>query len=471
MGIAVLLLWPVTGIVSSAQTFVTLFTFDGTDGSLPVGILTQGIDGNFYGVTEDGGTGLGEGTAFKVTPTGGFTTLYDFCGKAMCVDGNEPSWGVVLGTDGNFHGTTGYGGPNQGEGTVYTLTSGGKQTVISSFNGTDGSQPEGVIEGIDGNYYGTTIGGGNAVFCSTGSCGVVFKITPSGTTTTIYNFCSQPNCTDGMPPTTPLVQGTDGNFYGTTAGFDTIFPTIFKLTPSGKLTTLYTFTAEDNGVSGLILATDGNFYGTTHAGGANGLGAVFEITPKGQFSVLHSFCANFGCTDGADPLGGVVQGSDGNFYGTTSEGGQNGGDNQGGVIFRLSPSGTYTVLYNFCSQANCADGYFPTAGPTQGSDGNFYGTTSGGNQVQGTIYSLSIGLGPFVKFLPGGGKVGSEVGILGNSLNGTTAVTFDGTSAKFNVVSSTLILTHVPTGARSGLIRVMLPGGTLSSNAPFEVIP
>jgi|SRR5580698_1119123 uncharacterized repeat protein (TIGR03803 family) len=474
----VFLLYSTIGIACSAQTFSNLFTFDGTDGATPVGTLTQDIDGNFYGATIYGGTGKGggEGTAFKVTSTGSFSTIYNFCNKANCVDGNVPFWGVVLGTDGSLHGTTSNGGANTVGGTVYKVTSAGKLTVLYSFcsqpNCTDGSTPEGgLIEGIDGNYYGTTRNGGNGPLClSRGDCGNVFKSTPSGTTATIYNFCSQPNCTDGILPTAPLVQGTDGNFYGSTTELNGIPATIFKLTPSGTLATLYTFPVTWNGVSALVEGTDGNFYGTITSGGDYGYGMAFKMTSGGTLTPLYSFCANFGCTDGSSPQG-LEPGTDANFYGTTSEGGENASGTAGGTIFSLSPTGTYAVLYNFCSQSNCGDGSNPDAPPIQGTNGNFYGMTSGGNLNKGTIYSLATGLGPFVKFLPAAGKVGAEVGILGNSLTSSTAVTFNGTSAKFSVISSTLILAHVPTGAKSGLINVTLPSGTLSSNVPFHVIP
>jgi uncharacterized repeat protein (TIGR03803 family) len=480
IGCAVFLLCTTTAVVSPAQGFTNLFSFDGTDGEAPVGILAQGIDGNFYGATGAGGTDKGGGdggTAFRVTPTGTLTTLYNFCSRPNCTDGDEPFWGVVLGTDGDLHGTNSFGGANNIGGTVYKMTSSGKMTVLYSFCSqsgcTDGDTPEGgVIEGIDGNYYGTTRnGGGNGAYCTSGACGVVFKTTPSGSTTTVYNFCNQPDCTDGWLPTAPLVQGADGNLYGSTNSLNGIPATIFKLTPTGTLTTLYSFPVNSNGVSALIQGTDGNFYGTITSGGDYTLGMAFKITPSGTLTPLYSFCANFGCTDGSSPTG-LVQGTDGNFYGTTREGGENANGTAGGVIFSLLSTGDYNVLYNFCSLSNCADGSNPDAPPIQGTNGNFYGGTGGGGSLsKGTIYSMATGLGPFVKFLPGGGKVGAEVGILGDSLTGATAVTFNGIAAKFSVISSTLILTHVPTGAKSGLIEVTLPNGALSSNALFQVIP
>jgi uncharacterized repeat protein (TIGR03803 family) len=481
------LIFMAASIVCSAQTYTTLFSFDQTNGWSPAGIPTQGIDGNFYGTTMFGGAeGSFDGTAFKITPAGKQTVLHNFCSVANCADGDDPFWGLTLATDGNFYGTASAGGANSG-GTLFKMSSAGKLAVLYNFCGssdgncTDGGTPEGgVIQGIDGNFYGTARSGGNGPLCfSNGYCGAIFKVTRTGTESVLYNFCSQPNCTDGVEPIAPLVQGTDGNFYGSTssaAGNEN--PTIFKITPAGKLTTLYTFTGtglqQVSGVSGLIQATDGNFYGTTARGGTNGNGLAFKITPGGTLTTLYNFCSVGGCLDGADPLGGVIQGSDGNLYGTTSEGGANANGTNGGILFRMTLSGAITTLYTFCSKSNCADGDFPPAPPVQGTDGNFYGFAQGGignEPLYGVVYKLSTGLAPFIKFLPAGGKVGSEVGILGNGLTGTTSVTFNGTAATFKVVSSTLITVNVPTGATSGVLQVVTPSRTLSSLVSFHVLP
>jgi uncharacterized repeat protein (TIGR03803 family) len=470
-------------IPSPAQTFTNLFTFNRTNGWVPIAPLAQGIDGNFYGVTSQGG-GAGEGTFFKITSTGTLTTLYNFCSQSNCDDGGAPEAGVILATDGNFYGTAPEGGANNVGGVVYKVSSSGHQTALYSFcaqsDCTDGADPwGGIVQGIDGNFYGTARDGGNGPQCiNNGYCGNVYKMTPSGSLSTIYNFCSQPNCTDGLLPVTSLVQGPDGNFYGATITFDSFGGTIFKVTPSGSLTSLYTFCEQQGCVNGnqastLVLGSDGNFYGTTPRGGAsgpNGLGTVFKMTPQGVLTTLYSFCSQASCTDGADPGGGLVEGTNGNFYGTTSEGGTNGSGTLGGTIFMITPQGNLTTLYNFCAQANCADGTDPEGPPVQGTDGNFYGTTSGGNVGNGTIYKLATGLGPFVRFLPAAGKAGSEVGILGNSLTGAGSVTFAGVAAKFNVISSTLIIAHVPTGAKTGKIQVTLSNGTLLSNMPFYVL-
>lgn len=472
--------------ISSAQTFTPLFTFDSTDGAGPVGILAQGTDGNFYGATMEGGTGKGgaDGTAFKINPSGKLATIYNFCNIRNCPDGISPFWGLTLGADGNYYGTTSNGGTNIVGGTLYKLTSAGKFSILYSFCGSsdgvcsDGSTPEGgVIQGLDGNFYGTTRDGGNGPLCVTnGYCGNVFKVTRTGTETSFYNFCSQPNCADGVLPTTPLALGTDGNFYGTTSGgAGNPDPTIFKLSSAGKLTTIYTFDTPGANPSGLIQASDGNFYGTTTRGGANGLGSVFKITPGGTFTTLHSFCSASSCTDGADPAGGVVQGSDGNLYGTSGEGGQNGSGTFGGTIFQLTLAGGFTTLYNFCAQSGCTDGSDPGAPPMQGTDGNFYGlagTGDGSPPGKGEVYKLSVGLGPFVKVQPTLGKVGSNVIILGNNLTAATSVNFNSTAAtNFTIVSATEITATVPTGATTGRVTVVSPTRTLRSNSAFHVVP
>jgi uncharacterized repeat protein (TIGR03803 family) len=260
-------------------------------------------------------------------------------------------------------------------------------TTLHSFNGLDGEDPEAaLVQGTDGNWYGTTSGAGPG-----GSNGTVFKITPGGTLTELYSFCPNSVCPQGLWPL-GLVQATNGYFYGTTAGNadgDYCSPgvgrifcgTVFVITPScpdwacGTLTTLYTFCSQvavgvgpslvctDGEIprAGLVQAADGELYGTTAGGGADNYGTVFKITPSGTLTTLYSFCsqpANDVCTDGAVPEAGLVQAADGNFYGTT----EYGGAHSSGTVFRITPSGTLTTLYSFCSQSFCTDGYGPVAG-------------------------------------------------------------------------------------------------------------
>ena len=452
----------------SAQTFTTLFSFDAAAGAPPFAGLIQATDGNLYGTTNGNGAN-GWGTVFKITPSGTLTTVYSFtnCGGS-CTDGYEPFAGLVQATNGNFYGTTLVGGANIFDGTVFEITPSGALTTLYSFcaqtNCTDGEAPStSLVQGTDGNFYGTTVAGGSG----TPPVGTVFKITPSGSLTTLYSFSR----TDGEQPYGTLIQATNGNFYGTTSlGGANGGGTVFKITTSGALTTLYNFCAQSNcadgegPVAGLVQATNGNFYGTTYFGGANSLGTIFKITATGTLTTLHSFDA----LDGENPKAGLVQGSDGNFYGTTYLGGLG----NGGTAFKITPAGTVTTLYTFCTQTNCTDGQNPTAPLVQDTNGVFYGTTElGGTDAFGTVFSLSVGLGPFVETRPTSGKVGKAVKILGTSLTGATSVTFNGTAATFTVVSGSEITTTVPTGATTGKVKVTTPHRTLTSNVSFRVIP
>jgi uncharacterized repeat protein (TIGR03803 family) len=280
--------------------------------------------------------------------------------------------------------------------------------------------------------------------------------------------------TNGDYPDGRLVQGTDGNFYGTTEEVNSGSGTVFKMTLAGKLTTLHKFTGTDGAgpTSALVQASNGNFYGTTQAGGTNSEGTVFEITAGGKLTALYSFCSKSECADGANPSAGLIQATDGNLYGTTFSGGSNETSCNGGcgTIFKITTSGALTTLYNFCSKSGCADGSQPQEGLVQDTNGAFYGMTYyGGTDGLGTVFSLSTGLGAFVETLPTSGKVGAKVTILGTSLKGATSVRFDGTAATFKVVSSSEISTTVPAGAKTGIVQVTTSGGTLSSNVTFVV--
>jgi uncharacterized repeat protein (TIGR03803 family) len=402
MWLYILCLVCATSLGVRAQTFTTLHNFDGTDGAAPVAPLIQGADGNFYGTTTEDGANGNFGTVFKITPDGVLTTVYDFCSQSACVDGSQPEASLVLATDGNFYGTTFYGGANNfcnaGCGTIFKITPSGMLTTLYNFcsqggaDCTDGSHPTAaLVQATDGNFYGVTGGGG------ANRQGTAFKITPGGTLTTLYSFCSQGGgeCSDGTYPAAPLVQATDGNFYGTTfSGGVSNFPcptgcgTIFKMTPSGMLTTLYRFCLDqscpsgDTPFGGLIQGSDGDFYGTAAFAGANGSGTIYKITSNGILTVLH----NFDGLDGKFPLAGLIQATDGNFYGTT----QLGRNSEGGRIFKITPDGTFTTLHIF----EGSEGVYPEAALLQADDGNFYGTTYiGGTHSRGTVFRLDAGLG------------------------------------------------------------------------------
>jgi|HubBroStandDraft_1064217.scaffolds.fasta_scaffold17147_3 uncharacterized repeat protein (TIGR03803 family) len=457
---------------SPAQTFTTLASFNSTGGYTPNPGLVQGFNGNFYGTTyqSDGGNGLG--TVFEITAAGklGMLNSFDYS------NGAQPVVGLAQASNGNLYGTTSYGG-TQAAGTVFEVTPAGTLTALYNFCSVistrglcgDGYGGEGIVQASDGTFYGTTTSGGDGA----GVNGTVFKITPAGVLTTLYTFCPDyPSCgTDGSDPL-GLVQGSNGNFYGVTAsGGVNAHGTIFEITPAGKLTTLYSFCSLTNCADGtspvaLVQATNGNFYGTTRMGGsyssschAFGCGTIFEMTPTGKLTTLHTFQL----TDGAEPSA-LVQATNGNFYGVCGLGTTT---DDVGTIFEITTAGALTALHTF----TFTDGAYPD-GLVQGTDGSFYGTTSaGGANGVGAVFSLSAGLGPFVETLPNAAKVGTKVAILGNNLTGTTRVTFNGPPAKFTAVSDTEIKATVPTGATTGVVEVVTPGGTLSSNVRFRVTP
>jgi uncharacterized repeat protein (TIGR03803 family) len=448
-----------TAMALPAQTFNTIYSFDHyvTDGSLPYSRLVQGTRGQFYGTTSSGGTN-DIGTVFSITPAGALTTLHSFDDT----DGNSPVAGLIQGANGDFYGTTFQGGANH-VGTVFSITAAGSLTTLHSFDGTDGSHPQaGLIQGTTGKFYGTTSGGG------ANGMGTVFSITAAGSLVTLYNFCSQANCADGAGPVAGLVQGTDGKLYGTTnTGGAHADGTVFSITTAGALITLHSFRGTDGYApqSGLVEGTDGKFYGTTYRGGTNSGGTFFRITTGGMLATLYSFCSQTGCADGQYPEAGLIQGTDGKFYGTTAGAGTN-----YGTVFSLTEVGALTTLHTFAGYPS--DGSNPYAGLLQGTNGKFYGTTSeGGAYAGGTVFSLSVGLGPFVKTQPTSGTIGAAVKILGTNLTGATSVTFNGVAAVFKVVSKSEITTTVPASATTGSVEVVTPGTTLSSNVPFRVLP
>ena len=272
------------------------------------------------------------------------------------------------------------------------------------------------------------------------------------------------------------MQATNGNFYGITETYGANgLGTVFEITPAGTLTTLHTFANADGAGpnSGLVLATDGNLYGTMKYGGTSnncpftsGCGTIFKITPQGELTTLYTFCSETSCPGGYGPLGGLVQATDGNFYGTTAW-----GKSSAGTIFEITPAGVLTTLHSFCAQNMCTDGSTSEAALIQATDGKLYGTGGMGTYADGTVFSMAVGLVPFVKTNPTVGKVGWKITVLGTNLTGATGVSFNGTAATFTVVSGTKITATVPTGATTGTVTVTTPSGTLTSNVFFQVEP
>ena len=399
-----------------AQTESVLHSFcariNCNDGEgLQAGLLLD-RQGNLYGTTNTGGPydlcgrqeGEGCGLVFKLSPKGKETVLYDFCERGYpCTDGGNPLAGLTFDQKGNLYGTTEYGGAH-GEGVAFKLTPEGKYAVLYSFcardNCTDGYHPAaGMVLDQKGNLYGTTEVGGAY------GAGVVFRLTPEGKETVLYSFCAHNNCTDGYGSVAGLVFDQKGNIYGTTeyGGAGDCYGgcgVVFKLTPEGKYTVLYSFCAQSgcidgaNPQAGLVFDQKGNLYGTTSGGGIvynhycpyeQGCGVVFKLTPKDKETVLYSFCPQ-NCADGYFPVAGLTVDQNGNLYGTTTGGGMRGA----GVVFKLTPKGKETVLYNFCAQTNCADGANPYAGLVLDQKGNLYGTTYfGGAYESGTAFKLT----------------------------------------------------------------------------------
>ncbi len=502
---ALLLFWSLAPDAWPEETFKTLLNFNGTNGGYPDASLVQGPNGNLYGTATGGGTN-NSGTVFEITTAGKLTTLYSFCSKAKCADGTFPQASLLLATNGNFYGTTKYGGfacniGTLGCGTVFEITAAGKLTTLYTFclkggeNCSDGANPQApLIQGTDGNFYGTTFSGGNA-----NDGGTLFEITPAGHLTTLYSFCSKAgqNCPDGAGPT-GVIQGTDGKLYGTTAGgggvsssrpefsgdcggtawawdtalYDLLYEFCLEFGPSE----LNGFLFPESGAPDAATANFSvpvtqtiTFYGTGSGGGTNAAGAVYSLTSKKRLKVVYDFCSKTNCADGAYPGAGVTEGTDGNFYGTTAGGNGNAkcpSLNGCGTVYEITATGTLTTLHSFDS----THGKYPQSTLVQDTNGTFYGTTSlGGPRGDGTVFSLSTGLGPFAKTVPTSGEAGSAVMILGTDLTGTTSVTFNGKAAKFKVVSATEITATVPPDATTGTVEVTTPGGTIKS-WPFQVL-
>lgn len=371
---------------SQTWTETVLYSFTGgADGGHPYAGVIRDASGNLYGTTVSGGASS-NGTVFKVTPSGEETVLYSFCSQLSCTDGTQPIAPLVFDAQGNLYGTTWYGGNATYSGTVFKVTPSGTETVLYRFNCTqiycpdkDGSYPTAGLV-FDGNesLYGVTEEGGFSYQ------GVIFKVTLSGSETVLHRFTSG---ADGEDPFYGLAVDTKGNLYGTTPGGGNSDGTVFKLTPSGKKTVLYDFGGKRKGLpavspdSVLIFDAKGNIYGTTEFGGENNCGSVYKLTRSGKLTTLYSFaCDGIG---GPEPNEGLVFDTQGNLYGTTYQGGFYGGGN----VFELTPSGEMTSVHDFTGGA---DGANPLAVLVFDANGNLYGTTSEGGS--GDCFGLGCGV-------------------------------------------------------------------------------
>jgi uncharacterized repeat protein (TIGR03803 family) len=445
----------VGAFTASAQTYSVLYTFDTNPGDLyypgAPGTIVQGHDGKLHIALVKGGTD--NGGVMKLSTDGVAATIVDFTSLQA-----EAINGLTQATDGNFYGTSFSGGAN-GLGSIYKVSSTGVLSTLYSFTGlSDGQYPGGpLVRGSDGNLYGS----------ADGSNPVLFKITTGGVFAVIGNL----NSIGGGAPYGGLIQGSDGNLYGTTYDGNTgscdLCGTIFKSTTSGSVTLLYNFTGSPDGdgpLFGLVQGSDGYLYGTTEYGGRGNIGGVvFKITTGGTYTILHTIN---GTTDGNFAASGLIQATDGNFYGVVDGAGTM---TAAGTIYKISSAGVFTVVHDFV-----ADGTNPATPLIQHTNGLLYGGTySNSAGVGGYIYSLDIGAAAFAKLITTSGTVGSTLEILGQDFKKATTVSFAGvTTSTFTVNSSgTYMTVTVPTGAKTGTVTVTETSGSLASSQSFSVLP
>ncbi len=372
-----------------AAQITTLHSFSGADGISPEGTLMLASTGDYYGTTVNGGAS-GDGTIFRMTPAGAITTVHSFAGT----DGSGPFGTLIQAADGILYGTTSGGGAS-GNGTIFKMTLGGTLTTLHSFNGTDGLDAYGgLVQGTDGNFYGVTVFGGSF------SYGVAYRITSGGTYTVLHNFNG--SSADGAYPYPALIQATDGNFYGTTfSGGGAFEGTVFQMTPAGAVTIVHAFClsgvpCSDGGnvQAGVIQGSDGNLYGTVARGGDGtctlggyeGCGTIFQVSLGGTFANLHLFHL----VDGGGPVTGLVQTKNGTLYGVTPYGGASSNCGGGcGTIYKISTTGTFGSIYSFCATSGCPDGSFPVGVLAEAPNGMLYGSTGfGGADGDGTVFIL-----------------------------------------------------------------------------------
>jgi uncharacterized repeat protein (TIGR03803 family) len=392
-----------------AQTYgeKVLYNFTGADGdgAVPEANLLL-IGSNLYGTTFYGGASS-YGNVFMVNKkTGEESVLYNFNGSPS--DGENPNSNLIKDSNGDLYSTTSYGGASS-YGTVFMVNKKtGKESVLYNFNGSpsDGANPGtlgGLVIDSAGNFYGTTTGGGVSGCDVNGfwGCGTIFKVSPTGGETVLYSFCSESGCKDGANP-----------------------------------------------IAGLIMDDKGNLYGTTFYGGAFSAGTIFKVDPAtGIEAVLYNFT---GGSDGAGPVGPLIMDSAGNLYGTALHGGLissvcASNDYVGcGTVFELAASGKQTVLYGFCSQTNCTDGANPNTSLIKDSKGNFYSTTFyGGASGVGTVFVVNK-------------KTLKETVI--HSFTGSTS---DGANPHGSLIRD----------ASGNLFGTTMYGGTYGAGTVFQLIP
>jgi uncharacterized repeat protein (TIGR03803 family) len=388
----------------------------GSDGANPYsGVLLAG-GGNLYGTTYQGGAS-NAGVVYEISASGKETVLYSFSGG---VDGGNPYSGVIADSAGNLYGTT-YNGGAFGYGTVYKLAPTGEETVLHSFtDGADGGNPyAGVIRDSSGNLYGTAVNGGSAPFYPGG---VVYKLSPAGQQTVLYSFNAD-NFGPGQPYAGVILDSA-GNRYGAAAGGgEHDGGIVYEISATGAFSVLHSFDINRGPAmpkGGLARDSSGNLYGTTEECNLTGLGAVYKLEPGGQIQVLHTFAGSGDDTYKGDMNAGVILDSEGNLYGTTPYGGMQ------GMVYKLSPDGTETTLYNFTPAPG---GTNPSTGVTAGSSGDLYGATQfGGASDWGVVYRLgSAGRESALYSFTGGADGGApRAGVVLDSAGNVYGTTYEG---------------------------------------------
>ncbi|MGO8674134.1 MAG: choice-of-anchor tandem repeat GloVer-containing protein, partial [Capsulimonadaceae bacterium] len=390
------------------ETILHTFDFD-TEGIEPVGLL-QASNGDFYGMTLIGEYGgpASLGTQFELDPAGQLSIL------DLNTNGVQPAGNFVYGNDGCLYGmytnggsTLGTGLNGSGDGKIFRVTPTGVETTLHNFlDGSvpnDGWAPMGpLLLARDGNFYGVTVHGGSttAIDPNGWGYGTVFRMSPSGTVTILHNFGDGSVPNDGTWPYAALIQASDGKLYGTTAyGGKADLGTVFSITTAGVETVLHQFddgTTPNDGeqpLAPLLQASDGNFYGTTCSGGSAKEGTVFRVDASGDLTILHNFADGTVAFDGRVPIEGLIQATDGNFYGAAQYLGFNGA----GTVYRMDSSGHVAILHAFNDGSVPDDGAYPFYTVIQGLDGGIYGVTDimwNGDGTGSTVYRIDAGLAP-----------------------------------------------------------------------------
>ena len=349
--------------MSPSGEMTVLHTFDGTSGAGPSTSLLQTTDGYLYGTTMTGDGWRWAGSVFRLDEAGTMTNVHVFRGD----DALSPEAGLIEGEDGRLYGAA-MGGENN-RGAVFRVDPSNALTVIHSFDGADGSYPRAaLLQAVDGDFYGTTSSGGE------NDLGTVFRMQSSGEVTTIHSFDGP----QGQAPNSALIQTPEGSLYGTTTrGGTEGAGTVFRIDAAGSFTMLDSLSGDDGAYPGPLVRGEASLYGNAWSGGAHSFGTIFEIDSSGTLEACHAFDG----TEGAHPLGEMIRATDGNFYGTANGGGVTGH----GTVYRMNVAEELTTLHTF---QGGEDGSGPRAGLIQATDGNFYGTTGGTGA--GTIFRMDI---------------------------------------------------------------------------------